>query len=275
MKKIRLLPFIEFLVWFIILALCVFGVRTYRYHKFKEMASYQIFIPDVNGIIVGSPVRYLGVQIGYVQDIKLLKDTAYVRFLINVPDLKLPKGVIVTIEEGGLGGSKHIELYPPDENENTDKTVADLYEMPDVYSEPVSKLTAEVNDPAVSYLYENGFNSAEDMQKIYAIEEENGRANYFWEAAAVGIIEQLYILTKNEDMFLATFTDKDAEDITYRVSILVDLYEDLSDYNLELRKLYNVLLPLEVLNAITVDELRGQLDQIKAQVEQARATLFL
>ncbi len=156
-----------------------------------------------------------------------------------------------------------------------DKTIADLYEMPDVYSEPVSKLTAEVNDPAVSYLYENGFNSAEDMQKIYAIEEENGRANYFWEAAAVGIIEQLYILTKNEDMFLATFTDKDAEDITYRVSILVDLYEDLSDYNLELRKLYNVLLPLEVLNAITVDELRGQLDQIKAQVEQARATLFL
>lgn len=158
---------------------------------------------------------------------------------------------------------------------NMDKTISDLYEMPDVYSEPVSKLAAEVNDPAVTYFYETGFNSPEDMQKIYAIEEENGRANYFWEAAAVGIIEQLYILTKNEDKFLATFTDKDAEDITYRVSILVDLYEDLSDYNLELRKLYNVLLPLEVLNAITVDELRGQLDQIKAQVEQARATLFL
>ncbi len=156
-----------------------------------------------------------------------------------------------------------------------DKTISDLYEMPDVYSEPVSKLTAEVNDPAVKYLYENGLDAEDSMKTIYAIEEENGRANYFWEAAATGIIEQLYILTKNEDKFLATFTDKDAEDITYRISILVDLYEDLSDYNLELRKLYNVLLPLEVLNAITVDELRGQLDQIKAQVEQARTTLFL
>ena len=123
MKKIRLLPFIEFLVWFIILALCVLGIRMYRYHKFKEMASYQIFIPDVNGIIVGSPVRYLGVQSGYVQSIKLLKDTAYVRFVITTPNLKLPKGVIVTIEEGGLGGSKHLELYPPDKNESTENLI--------------------------------------------------------------------------------------------------------------------------------------------------------
>lgn len=156
---------------------------------------------------------------------------------------------------------------------NIDKTIADLYEMPDVYAEPVSKLAAEVNDPAVSYFMEAG--DAAEVQKIYDIEVENGRANYFWEAAATGIVEQLYVLIKNEEKFLATFTDKDAEDITYRVSLLVDAYEDLSDYNLELRKLYNVLLPLESLNAISVDQLREQLDQIKGQVEQARATLFL
>lgn len=156
----------------------------------------------------------------------------------------------------------------------TDKGVADLYEMPDVYSEPVSKLSAEVNDPAVKYFMETGSEKAE-ISEIYALEEQNGRANYFWEAAATGIIEQLYIITKNQEMFLKNFTDKDAEDITYRIILLIDAYEELSDYNLELRKLYNVLLPLEVLDAITVDELRSQLDQIKTQVEQARATLFL
>lgn len=156
-----------------------------------------------------------------------------------------------------------------------DKTVSDLYEMPDVYSEPLSKLAAEVNDPGVSYIMEHGENSSEDLSKYYEIEEQNGRANYFWESAATAIIEQVYIITKNQDMFLKNFTDKDAEDITYRIVLLIDAYEELSDYNLELRKLYNVLLPLEAIDAISVDQLRDQLNQIKAQVEQARATLFL
>ncbi len=155
-----------------------------------------------------------------------------------------------------------------------DKGVADAYEMTDVYSEPVSKLTAEINDPAMSYILENGSENSE-VSKIYEIEEQNGRANYFWESAATGIIEQLYVLTKNQDMFLANFTDKDAEDITYRVVLLIEAYEDLSEYNLELRKLYNVLLPLEALDAITVDQLREQLGQVQGQVEQARAALFL
>lgn len=156
-----------------------------------------------------------------------------------------------------------------------DKTVSDLYEMPDVYSEPLSKLAAEVNDPGVSFIMEHGENSSEDLSKYYEIEEQNGRANYFWESAATAIIEQVYIITKNQDMFLKNFTDKDAEDITYRIVLLIDAYEELSDYNLELRKLYNVLLPLEAIDAISVDQLRDQLNQIKAQVEQARATLFL
>lgn len=156
-----------------------------------------------------------------------------------------------------------------------DKTVADLYEMPDTYSEPLSKLAAEVNDPGVSYVMEHGENSSEDLSKYYEIEEQNGRANYFWESAATAIVEQVYLMTKNQDMFLKNFTDKDAEDITYRIVLLIDAYEELSDYNLELRKLYNVLLPLEAIDAITVDQLRDQLNQIKAQVEQARATLFL
>ena len=160
---------------------------------------------------------------------------------------------------------------------DTDAQVAKLYEMPDVYSEPVAKLMGEVNDPAIKYFMENDgkVDRQEMMKKIYKIEEEAGRANYFWEACATGIIEQLYIIGQNQDKFLASFTDKDAEDITWHLSILVDAYEDLAEYNLELRKLYNVLLPLEALNAITVDEFRSQLNGIKTQVEQARATLFL
>ncbi len=160
---------------------------------------------------------------------------------------------------------------------STDAMIAKLYEMPDVYSEPIAKLMAEINDPALKFYMENDgkIDRQEMMNEIYKIEEEAGRANYFWETAATGLVEQLFIVGQNQDKFLSTFTDKDAEDITWHLSILIDAYKDLSEYNTELKKLYGVLKPLEALNAITVDEFRSQLNGIKTQVEQARATLFL
>ena len=78
-------------------------------------------MPDVDGMIVGSPVKYMGVQVGYVKNIKILTNNVYVKFVITEKDLKLPKGVIATVEFSGLGGSKSLELYPP--KEKTDKLI--------------------------------------------------------------------------------------------------------------------------------------------------------
>ena len=80
-------------------------------------------MPDVDGMIIGSPVKYMGVQVGYVKNIKLLSHSAYVRFIITEEDLDLPRGVIATVEFNGLGGSKSLELYPPDEDIKTDRLV--------------------------------------------------------------------------------------------------------------------------------------------------------
>ena len=160
---------------------------------------------------------------------------------------------------------------------DVDKIVAGLYEMPDVYSDPMKKLASQVDDPAINYMFDNMDKEdySEMMNKVYTMEEESGRANYFWECAATTIIEQLYILTQNQEKFLASFTDKDAEDITFHVSILVDAYEDLAEYNTELAHLYKVICPLEVLNAISVDELRAQLTSLKGDIDSARSTLLL
>lgn len=121
--NIRLYAWIEFLIWFIILCLCILGFRFYKYQKFKELPSYQIFMPDVDGMIVGSPVKYMGVQVGYIKNIKILTNNVYVRFVITDKDLKLPSGVIATVEFNGLGGSKSLELYPPSKNETTDRLI--------------------------------------------------------------------------------------------------------------------------------------------------------
>lgn len=120
--NIRLYTWLEFLLWFILLCVCVFAFRLYKYEKMKELPSYQIFMPDVDGMIVGSPVKYMGVQIGYIKNIKILTDKVYVRFVITEKNVTLPKGVIANVEFSGLGGSKSLELYPPID-EDSDKII--------------------------------------------------------------------------------------------------------------------------------------------------------
>lgn len=121
--NLRKYIWIEFLIWFMILCLCILGYRYYKYKEFKKLPSYQIFMPDVDGMIVGSPVKLMGVQVGYIKNIKIIGNNVYVRFVITKENVTLPKGVIATVEFNGLGGSKSLELYPPDENEHSDKLI--------------------------------------------------------------------------------------------------------------------------------------------------------
>jgi len=127
MKKfdnIRVYAWAEFVIWLIIVAALVLGFRYHHYQKQKEFKNYQIFMEDVDGLIVGSPVRFLGVQVGHVKKIQLLSTDVYVKFVITQKDLVLPVGAIATIEASGLGGSKAIEIYPPDKNNPTDKIIS-------------------------------------------------------------------------------------------------------------------------------------------------------
>lgn len=112
-ENIRLYHWIEFLIWFLILCIAVISIKYTNYKHNKELSSYQIFLQDVDGLIVGSPVKYMGVQIGHIQKIKILTNDVYIKFVITQKDLKLPQGVIANVEFNGMGGSKSLELYPP------------------------------------------------------------------------------------------------------------------------------------------------------------------
>jgi ABC-type transporter Mla subunit MlaD len=127
MKKldnIHVYAWAEFVIWLIIVAAIVLGLRFHNYQKQKEFKNYQIFMEDVDGLIVGSPVRFLGVQVGHVKKIHILSTDVYVKFVITQKDLVLPVGAIATIEASGLGGSKAIEIYPPDKKNPTDKIIS-------------------------------------------------------------------------------------------------------------------------------------------------------
>ena len=113
LQNIHKYIWIELLVWICILVLIIAGIKIHSYKNTKNYDSYRIFLPDVDGLIVGSPVRYMGVPVGNIEHIKIISDEVYIRFIITDKDLVLPKGVIATVEFNGLGGSKSLEIYPP------------------------------------------------------------------------------------------------------------------------------------------------------------------
>ena len=106
---------LEFVVWFFILCVTVAGIKIHCYHKEKSLITYQIFMPDVDGLVVGSPVKFMGVQVGYVEKIKIVREDVYVKIVITDKGVTLPKGSVATVEFNGMGGSKSLEVYPPTE----------------------------------------------------------------------------------------------------------------------------------------------------------------
>jgi len=121
--NIRLYAWAEFVIWLIIVAALVLGIRYNYYQSQKQYKNYQIFMEDVDGLIVGSPVRFLGVQVGHVKKIQIISTDVYIKFVVTQKDLILPVGAIATVEASGLGGSKSLEIYPPDEKNPTDKII--------------------------------------------------------------------------------------------------------------------------------------------------------
>lgn len=72
-------------------------------------------MPDVDGLIVGSPVCIMGIPIGHVTKTIIINDNEVrVKFRITNRSVHIPQGTIATVEFTGLGGSKSLQLYPPD-----------------------------------------------------------------------------------------------------------------------------------------------------------------
>ena len=111
-KYKKLARFIELSIWFLLLVF-VLGIGYIAKQNYNQHKTYQIFLQDVDGIIKGSPVRMMGIHVGYVRKVKIINDMVFVDFIINQDGIEIPKGSKVTVEFTGLGGSKSIEIYTP------------------------------------------------------------------------------------------------------------------------------------------------------------------
>jgi hypothetical protein len=103
---------------------------------------------------------------------------------------------------------------------------------------------------------------------------ENGRINYFWQIAAASLVEQLYLVDQNSENFLAAFDDEAAAKSTFRIVLILDALDRLSEYDPDIKPVADALAPLDVLNATTVAELKTQLTEAKDKIDAARQSLM-
>ena len=155
-----------------------------------------------------------------------------------------------------------------------DKKVAELYEMPtEDYEKAIGKLAAEINDPSFKVL-ENPGAVFETTSALYQEMEKNGRINYFWQIAAAALVEQLNVISQTQDQFLTPFTDETAANVTYRIILILDAVNRLSQYDPEIEPVAEALAPLNALNATTVAEMSEQMTKMKDKIDAARKALI-
>ena len=82
-SKIKKIKQLEAIFWLFLL-LIIIGCFSFSsiYNK-KRVDDYTIFMQDIDGLIVGSPVRMMGIEIGYITKIKPTNNEVFVNFIIT------------------------------------------------------------------------------------------------------------------------------------------------------------------------------------------------
>jgi len=156
---------------------------------------------------------------------------------------------------------------------SVDKKLAALYDMPtDEYEKAIGKLVVDINDPSFKDLPDNN-SIFETTEALYDAMNQNGRINYFWQLAATSLVEELYIMSQNTEKFISSFDDDAAANVTFRIVLLIDAINRLTEYDADIVPVAKAIAPLSVLNAISVDQLKAQLADAKEQIEGARNAL--
>ena len=106
----------------ILILVCIFGAAIlgfglFNHYKFEKPNTYNILFKDIDSIVKGSPVRFMGMNAGHV--VKLKRKDKYIicKIRITKENVKLPDMTREKVAFNGLGGSKSIELLPPTTND--------------------------------------------------------------------------------------------------------------------------------------------------------------
>lgn len=111
MKKEYIVEILVIIFAALVLAgLIAYGVKKTVYDK----NLYTLYFRDVDGIITGSPVKFMGVTVGHVSQLSLKGNKIKAVIFVSKPNIKIPDCANARVEFSGIVGSKYIEITPPD-----------------------------------------------------------------------------------------------------------------------------------------------------------------
>ena len=187
----RLIFLIEIVIWlFLIAGLAIFSVYVKSTHDVAHN-SYYLFFNDVDGLVKGSQVRVMGLEIGYIQDIKVFDNKVFVSFLVTKKNFPVPKHAIATVEFYGLGGSVSLELTPVSAAESGEGNIltTEPYRIQNYYD------TSKDISILLMNMY-NGLGHAMDKSKIFEHKD--------WLKPSHYTIDAIEIMDKTDDTLVKT-----------------------------------------------------------------------
>ena len=143
----------ELLIWLIVILFVTSISTIFFISKQNTDNDYTIFMNDVDGLIVGSPVRMMGIEVGHVTKIKPTNEEVYVKFILTDNKMTIPQGTTATVEFNGMAGSKSLELYLPDKNTYIDKNIPILTVTPPKRLHDAAGLLSDMFDKLSSIIY--------------------------------------------------------------------------------------------------------------------------
>lgn len=166
----RVIWIIELLLWIAVLAAISLTIVYLKSVDAQKHNSYYIFFHDVDGLLEGSPVRLMGMQIGYVQGIKVFENNVFVSFLVTHQNVKIPEHSTATVEFYGLGGSKSLEINPQtaDDSDREFIVVKEPYRIQEFYDvqNDIAKLIVNMANNFAVVVRENEIYKTQDIIKI-------------------------------------------------------------------------------------------------------------
>ena len=118
----------EIIILILIFAFIVVGSYTFFYFRYIKPNLYTVAFQDVDGVIIGSPVHFMGLTIGHVRHLKIRDNMVIVEIIVTHPSVKIPMGSTIQVEFSGMGGSKSMEVRTP--SKSSDKTLSLKSEKP-------------------------------------------------------------------------------------------------------------------------------------------------
>lgn len=104
----------DFALWFFLAFLLAYGVYLFAIAiPAKRGQTIILHFRDANEISKGSPVRMMGTEIGFVDDVHIRRDHVDIKVQTNPGTLRIPSGSTFTILFTGLAGAKSIEVDLP------------------------------------------------------------------------------------------------------------------------------------------------------------------